>query len=127
MSSSRFISASSLLGSGPSFDAPLPSKVAAPVEAGNLIIDPTSHSASLNGSALTLSPRELALLYFLASNQSQVLTRETLLDRVCGRDSYVSPRTVDVHIRWLRKHVEEDPDVPVRLITVRGVGYKFVG
>ena len=56
----------------------------------------------------------------------QVFTRDTLLDRVWGQDAYVSSRTVDVHVRWLREHIETVPSDPKRLLTVRGVGYKFV-
>lgn len=98
-----------------------------PIERGNLKIDPRSHEATVDGRALELSPKEFALLYFLAKNSGQVFSREILLDRVWGRDAFVSARTVDVHIRWLRKHIEDNAEEPTRLITVRGVGYKFVG
>lgn len=97
------------------------------IERSNLRIDPRSHEAWLNDKPLNLSPKEFALLYFLARNPGQVFSRETLLDRVWGRDAFVSARTVDVHIRWLRTRIEEDAQNPVRLLTVRGVGYKFVG
>lgn len=96
------------------------------VESGNLRIDPRTHTASLGGREVTLSPKEFALLLFLASHPGQVFSRDTLLDRVWGQDAYVSARTVDVHVRWLREHVESEPSKPVRLLTVRGVGYKFV-
>ena len=92
-----------------------------------LHIDPRRHEATLDKKALDLSPKEFALLYFLARHPGQVFTRETLLDRVWGQDAYVSARTVDVHVRWLRTHVEENADDPKRILTVRGVGYKFVG
>jgi len=95
------------------------------VEKGNLKIDPRTHEASLDDNKLALSPRAFALLYFLARNAGQVFARETLLDRVWGKDAFVNERTVDVHIRWLRSLIEEDPHNPRRLITVRGVGYKF--
>ena len=98
-----------------------------PIERGNLKIDPRSHEANVDGRVLELSPKEYALLYFLAKNSGQVFSREVLLDRVWGRDAFVSARTVDVHIRWLRKHIEENAEEPTRLLTVRGVGYKFVG
>lgn len=97
------------------------------VERGDLKIDPRSHEAWLGENRLTLSPKEFALLYFLASNPGQVFSRETLLDRVWGRDAFVSARTVDVHIRWLRTAIEMVPENPVRIMTVRGVGYKFAG
>ena len=97
------------------------------IERGNLKIDPRSHEVTLEGAPLTLSPKEFALLYFLARNVGQVFSRETLLDRVWGRDAFVSARTVDVHVRWLRTRVEPDPNNPVRLLTIRVVGYKFSG
>ena len=97
------------------------------IEIEGIKMDPGRHEASLNGKALELSPKEFALLYFLARHPGQVFTRETLLDRVWGHDAYVSARTVDVHVRWLRTHIEEDADNPKRLLTVRGVGYKFTG
>jgi DNA-binding response OmpR family regulator len=93
----------------------------------DLHIDPRRHEATLSKKPLELSPKEFALLYFLARHPGQVFTRETLLDRVWGHDAYVSARTVDVHVRWLRTHVEENADDPKRILTVRGVGYKFVG
>ena len=96
------------------------------VESGDLRIDPRTHTATLGGREVTLSPKEFALLHFLASHPGQVFSRDTLLDRVWGQDAYVSARTVDVHVRWLREHVETEPSRPVRLLTVRGVGYKFV-
>jgi len=97
------------------------------IERGNLVIDPRSHEASIDGKPLTLSPKEFGLLYFLAKHAGQVFSRDVLLDRVWGRDAFVSARTVDVHVRWLRTHIEEDPNRPTRLLTIRGVGYKFSG
>lgn len=97
------------------------------IERGNLKIDPRSHEAWKEDQPMDLSPKEFALLYFMCRNVGQVFSRETLLDRVWGRESFVSARTVDVHIRWLRTRIELDPQNPIRLITVRGVGYKFTG
>jgi DNA-binding response OmpR family regulator len=97
------------------------------VEKGNLRIDPRSHESWLDEKSISLSPKEFALLYFLARNSGQVFSRETLLDRVWGRDAFVNARTVDVHVRWLRTRIEPDANNPVRIVTVRGVGYKFVG
>lgn len=97
------------------------------VESGNLRIDPASHEVIIDGKQQNLSPKEFALLHFLVKNAGQVFSRETLLDRVWGKDAFVSPRTVDVHVRWLRTRIEPDPDNATRLLTVRGVGYKFVG
>lgn len=97
------------------------------IERGGLIIDPRTHEATLDGKPMTLSPKEFALLLFLAKNSGQVFTREALLDRVWGKDAYVTSRTVDVHIRWLRTRIEPDPNLPEKIVTVRGVGYKYVG
>jgi DNA-binding response OmpR family regulator len=97
------------------------------VECGGLRIDPRSHEATLDGKALRLAPKEFALLRFLVAHAGQVFTRDQLLDRVWGQDAYVSSRTVDVHVRWLREQIEADPSSPSRLLTVRGVGYKFAG
>jgi len=103
-----------------------------------LQIDPRTHEAFVDKTGrnavdqsdefrISLSPKEFALLHFLARNPGQVFSRDALLDRVWGADAYVSPRTVDVHVRWLREHIESDPAAPVHVTTVRGVGYKFVG
>jgi DNA-binding response OmpR family regulator len=97
------------------------------VTAGDLRIDPRTHEGYRGETRLTLSPKEFALLHFMAANSGQVFSREALLDRVWGQDSFVTSRTVDVHVRWLREKIEEDPSSPRRLLTVRGVGYKFVG
>jgi DNA-binding response OmpR family regulator len=96
------------------------------IESGDLRIDPRTHEAKRGGQLLPLSPKEFALLYFLVRNRGQVFSRDTLLDRVWGQDAFVSSRTVDVHIRWLRERIEDAPSRPERLVTVRGVGYKFV-
>ena len=96
------------------------------VESGDLKIDPRSHEASLSGKIIELSPKEFALLYFLARNPGQVFDRDILLDRVWGKDAFVTSRTVDVHVRWLRMKIEPLPAAPARITTVRGVGYKFV-
>lgn len=97
------------------------------VERANLKIDPRSHEVFIDGKPTELSPREFSLLYFLMRHAGQVFSREVLLDRVWGRDAYVSSRTVDVHVRWLRMRIEDDPNNPRRLLTVRGVGYKLIG
>ncbi|MBL8047161.1 MAG: response regulator transcription factor [Chthonomonas sp.] len=95
------------------------------VESGNLRLDPSRHEAMMDGKPLDLSPKEFQLLYFLMRYPGQVFGRDTLLDRVWGQDAFVSPRTVDVHVRWLRQRIEPDAANPVRIITIRGVGYRF--
>ena len=90
-------------------------------------VDPRRHEVSVDGNAISLSPKEFDLLFFLARHPGQVFSRQLLLDNVWGIDAYVEDRTVDVHIRWLREKVERDPSHPERLMTVRGVGYKLAG
>lgn len=97
----------------------------AQIVVGNLTIDADRYEAHLDGRRLDLSPREFELLRFLASHPGQTFARQTLLDRVWGEDAYVGDRTVDVHIRWLREKIEENPSAPKRIVTVRGVGYKL--
>jgi DNA-binding response OmpR family regulator len=79
-----------------------------------------------DGEPLHLKPKEYQLLVFLARNRGIVLSRDLILERVWDWD-YGSSRTVDVHIRWLREKIESDPSDPQRIITVRGVGYRFEG
>lgn len=95
------------------------------VTVGSLTIDPVRYEVTVSGKRVDLSPKEFELLRFMASHSGQVFSRQSLLDRVWGADAYVEERTVDVHIRWLREKVETNPSQPERLLTVRGVGYKF--
>jgi phosphate regulon transcriptional regulator PhoB len=97
------------------------------VRVGDLVIDPLRYEVTVADRKVDLSPKEFDLLRFLASHAGQVFSRQALLDRVWGADAYVEDRTVDVHIRWLREKIETVPSHPVRLLTVRGVGYKFSG
>ena len=98
-----------------------------PVHSGNLTIDPNRFEVRVGTRPVALSPKEFELLRFLATHPGQVFSRQVLLDRVWGAEAYVEERTVDVHIRWLREKVEDDPSQPKRLLTVRGIGYKFSG
>ncbi len=90
----------------------------------NLVINKTTYVVKLNGRDLELPPKELELLYFLASNPNKVFTREQLLEHVWGFDFYGDSRTVDVHIKRLREKIDI-PDQVWQLKTVWGVGYKF--
>lgn len=93
---------------------------------GKLKIDSTRHEVAMDGEVLAVSPREFELLRFLASHPGQVFSRQVLLDRVWGTEAFVEERTVDVHMRWLREKIEINPSQPEHIVTVRGVGYKFV-
>ena len=77
------------------------------------------------GRTLELSPREFDLLYTLARAAGQVVTSDDLITRVWGAEFIGQPQVVYVHIRWLREKLEDDPNQPQRIITVRGVGYKY--
>jgi DNA-binding response OmpR family regulator len=94
---------------------------------GNLVIDSMRHEVLLDGQPLQLKPKEFDLLAYLVENRGRALTRELILDKVWGWDYVGESRTVDVHIRWLRSKIEADVDHPVRIVTVRGSGYRFEG
>jgi two-component system alkaline phosphatase synthesis response regulator PhoP len=94
-------------------------------ERGGLKIDFATYEVSLNGKTVKLTLKEFELLRFLVQNPNRVLSRDQLLDRVWGGDTFVTPRTVDVHIRRLRKAIEKDDSKPKWILTLRGVGYKF--
>ena len=94
---------------------------------GNLAINRTRREATLEGAPLPLKPQEYDLLLFFAEHKRQMLSREFILERVWGWDYIGDSRTVDVHVRWLRQKIETDPANPIRLITVRGGGYRFEG
>jgi DNA-binding response OmpR family regulator len=95
------------------------------LRSGNLHIDLRRREVARNGHAIALKPRELDLLAFLIRHRGRAFTREQLLSSVWGYDFAGDSRTVDVHIRWLREKIEEEPARPSRLVTVRGVGYRF--
>ncbi len=80
-----------------------------------------------DGKETKLSNKEFDLLAELMRNRNVVLSRDLILTKVWGYDYFVDKRTVDVHIRWLREKIEEDPSNPKRIVTVRGVGYRFEG
>lgn len=94
---------------------------------GNLEIDISRHETRLDGKAIALKPKEFDLLLFLARHRGQVLSRELILERVWGWDFVGGTRTVDVHVRWLRSKIEPDASNPVRILTIRGAGYRFEG
>jgi len=93
----------------------------------DLTIDLSRGEARLKGEALHLKPKEYDLLVFLARNRGIVLSRDLILERVWGWDFGGGTRTVDVHVRWLREKIEAEPAEPERIVTVRGVGYRFEG
>ncbi|MBW7571741.1 response regulator transcription factor [Caproiciproducens faecalis] len=94
---------------------------------GDLTVDITRHSVTKGETLVELTVKEFDLLVMLMKNSGKVLTRDTLLDKVWGVEYYGDTRTVDVHVRYLRQKIENNPDDPVFIQTVRGVGYKFSG
>jgi len=93
----------------------------------NLIINLTRREVIFNDEPLPIKPQEYELLLFFAEHRGQMLSREFILERVWGWDFVGDSRTVDVHVRWLRQKIEEDPGEPKRIVTVRGGGYRFEG
>ena len=91
----------------------------------DLSIDSERRTATVGGRQLELTMKEFDLLLFFMQNPGHVYSRDHLLDYVWGQDSFVGARTVDVHIRRLREHIETDASQPQYIITVWGVGYKF--
>lgn len=92
-----------------------------------LVIDLGRREVHFRDQLCHLKPKEFDLLVFLARNRGIVLSRDLILERVWGWDYDGGSRTVDVHVRWLREKVEDDPSNPVRIVTVRGIGYRFEG
>jgi DNA-binding response OmpR family regulator len=98
-----------------------------PVSVGDLTLDPIARRAFRGQQELQLSAREFDLLSILMRNAGRALNRDELLSLVWGEDWIGDPRTLDVHVRWLRLKIEEDPAVPAYIQTVRGHGYRFAG
>jgi DNA-binding response OmpR family regulator len=87
----------------------------------------TSRRVFKDSDEIRLSNKEFDLLAELMRNKGVVLSRDLILTKVWGYDYFVDKRTVDVHVRWLREKIENDPSNPTRIVTVRGVGYRFEG
>ncbi len=92
---------------------------------GDLVIDPAAHSVTIQGRPLDLAPREFDLLHTLALEAGRVVSTDELLARIWGAEYAGESQVVYVHIRWLREKLEDNPNQPRRIITVRGVGYKL--
>ncbi len=93
----------------------------------NLAVNRTRREVLLNDEPIQLKPQEYQLLLFFAEHKGQMLSREFILERVWGWDFIGDSRTVDVHVRWLRQKIEADAAKPIRIVTVRGGGYRFEG
>jgi DNA-binding response OmpR family regulator len=104
-------------------EAQRPSPV--PVGVGGLVLDPGTHEVRLDGRMIDLTTKEFDLLQLLLSHPNRVFTRDFLLEHIWGYDYFGSTRTVDMHISRLREKIEDDPNTPTYIMTVRGVGYKL--
>jgi len=95
------------------------------LQRGDIMIDPMAHSVMVSGRTVELSALEFRLLHYLASHPGMVFSRDQLLDSVWGNDRTVTPRSVDVYIRRVREKIENQPQQPIYVQTVHGVGYRF--
>ena len=95
------------------------------LQRGDIMIDPMAHSVMVSGKTVELSALEFRLLHYLASHPGMVFSRDQLLDSVWGNDRTVTPRSVDVYIRRVREKIENQPQQPIYVQTVHGVGYRF--
>jgi two-component system response regulator RegX3 len=96
------------------------------LEGGGIRLDRERFEVSVHGELIHMPRKEFELLELLMANMGRVLTRDTLIERVWGVDYFGDTRTLDVHIKRLRAKCEEDPHNPAHLLTIRGLGYKFV-
>ena len=95
------------------------------VSVGDVSLDHQRHEVTIRGTQARLPLKEFELLAILLENAGRVLTRDTLIDRVWGSDYVGDTKTLDVHIKRLRSKVEQDPASPTRIVTIRGLGYKY--
>ena len=97
------------------------------MQVGDVALDPEKHEVYIRGELTSLPLKEFELLHVLLANAGRVMTREQLIDRVWGSDYVGDTKTLDVHVKRLRAKVEPDPTHPERIVTIRGLGYKFAG
>ena len=97
------------------------------VRGGPVELDVARHEARVRGEAVAFPPKEFDLLETFVRRKGRLLTRDFLIDTVWGSDYFGDTKTLDVHVKRIRRKIEEDPSHPVHLVTVRGLGYKFVG
>jgi DNA-binding response OmpR family regulator len=106
---------------------PLPEKESKSLNVGDLTIDTERHSVFINGRDIDLSPKEFSLLNILASNKGKMVSNTELISNIWGEEYQGESQVLYVHIRWLREKIEDDPNNPTRIITVRGLGYRLEG
>jgi len=95
------------------------------LEVGDVALDPERHEVVIRGETASLPLKEFELLELLLANAGKVMTRDVLIDRVWGLDYVGDTKTLDVHVKRLRSKVEDDPRSPIRIVTIRGLGYKY--
>lgn len=95
------------------------------IEVGDVAVDPERHEVFVRGKQLELPLKEFDLLELLLTNAGRVLTRDALIDQVWGSDYVGDTKTLDVHVKRLRSKIEDDPSNPCRIVTIRGLGYKY--
>ena len=95
------------------------------IRVGTVVLDPEEHRVTVDGDDVSLPLKEFEVLHLLLANAGRVMTRETLIDRVWGADYVGDTKTLDVHIKRLRSKVEHTPGAPRRIVTIRGLGYKY--
>jgi two-component system response regulator RegX3 len=95
------------------------------LEVGDVTLDPSRHEVVIRGDDVSLPLKEFELLHILLENAGRVLSRDLLIDRVWGHDYVGDTKTLDVHVKRLRAKVEADPANPSRIVTIRGLGYKY--
>ena len=102
-----------------------PAADAGPITVGDVSVDPDRHEVVVRGERVNLPLKEFELLELLLANAGRVLTRDVLIDRVWGSDYVGDTKTLDVHVKRLRSKIEDDPRQPRRIVTIRGLGYKY--
>lgn len=93
---------------------------------GDLIVNRVSRTVTKAGRAIELSAKEFDLLVLLIENKGKALKKEAIFNQIWGSDSFSEPQTLTVHIKWLRQKIEDDPKEPQKIVTVWGVGYKYI-
>jgi two-component system response regulator RegX3 len=97
-----------------------------PITVGAITLDPGARTCAKNGEPIDLAAKEFDLLHYLMANAGTVLRREDIMDEVWDPHWFGPTKTLDVHISWLRKKIEDDPAEPAYIVTVRGVGFRFL-
>lgn len=95
------------------------------IEVDDVAVDPERHEVFVRGEPIDLPLKEFDLLELLLANAGRVLTRDALIDQVWGSDYVGDTKTLDVHVKRLRSKIEDDPSTPRRIVTIRGLGYKY--